>query len=158
MFEDQIEPTIQSIKSRLISRKQTIATAESCTSGLLAYCLTSVSGSSEYFKQGWVVYHPDSKYSELCLPRHIDIYSEECAIHLAKAAKAKAGTDWSIGITGNVEPGGKIWYAIAYPDSDKIEPHCVTISVPAGTRKEIRQNVAHTVLVSLKNNMYFAVE
>lgn len=118
-FEQAIENDVSRIRTSLLNAAyQNVATAESCTAGLVAYGLTSIAGSSDYFKQGWVVYATVSKHTELCLPRHIEVYGAECAEHLAMSAKAKAGTDWGIGVTGKADPGnGIMWWAIAYPDN-----------------------------------------
>lgn len=88
----------------------TVATAESCTGGLLAQYLTSVPGSSTYFHQGWVTYTNLSK--TMCLnvdPQTIETngaVSEPTVRAMAEQARALAGSDVGIAISGIAGPGG----------------------------------------------------
>jgi PncC family amidohydrolase len=92
----------------------TVATAESCTAGLVAYGLTSIAGSSDYFKQGWVVYQTESKRTEFALPHKVEVYSEGCAEHLAQSCMLRSGADFGIGVTGKADDGlGCVWFAVA---------------------------------------------
>lgn len=143
-FELAIESDVTRIKEILLERKETVATAESCTSGLLAYGLTSIAGSSDYFKQGWVVYQTLSKRTELCLPKGIEIYSPECAKHLAIACKTKAGTEYGIGVTGKADPyNGIVWFSVSHPASNT--PNW-TVRKYQGDRNQIRTKVAADII------------
>ena len=87
-----------------------IATAESCTAGLLAATLTAVAGSSRWFRGGLVVYSDDLKVSLAdvgaeTLEAHGSV-SEEVARSLAQGARRRCGADYGIGITGIAGPGG----------------------------------------------------
>ena len=87
-----------------------IATAESCTGGLLAKCLTDVAGSSDYFERGWVTYSNAAKQADLGVaPGLIEWHgavSEEVAIAMAKGAIRRSGARVSIAVTGIAGPGG----------------------------------------------------
>ena len=105
------EQTLAEVVGRkLTQEKKTIATAESCTGGVLAKLLTDIPGASEYFTQGWVTYSNAAKISELGVQAElIDKYgavSEQIACAMACGARKKAGTDFAIGITGIAGPTG----------------------------------------------------
>ncbi len=94
----------------LRERGQSLATAESCTGGLLAERLTRVPGSSEFFPGGVVSYSNRLKQALLGVEaRDLDTYgavSEPVAKAMATGAKRRLGADYGIGITGIAGPGG----------------------------------------------------
>jgi nicotinamide-nucleotide amidase len=105
------EETLAQVVGSLLSRgDRTLATAESCTAGLLAGAVTEVAGSSRWFRGGLVVYSDDLK-RELAgvdartLQRHGAV-SEQVAGQLASGARERCGADLGIGITGVAGPGG----------------------------------------------------
>ena len=90
-----------------------VTTAESCTGGMLTSTLTDISGSSEWFKQGWVTYSNESKMSELGVERSKfegdsvpGAVSKDVAAAMAEGALKRSGADLSISITGIAGPGG----------------------------------------------------
>jgi nicotinamide-nucleotide amidase len=89
---------------------RTIATAESCTGGLLAARLTDPAGASDYVKGGIVVYANDVKVSQVGVsPELIErqgAVSSQVAVALAEGVRSRLGTDVGIGITGIAGPGG----------------------------------------------------
>ena len=93
-----------------IERGSKIVSAESCTAGLLAACLTEMPGSSAFFEQGYITYSNRSKISVLgvdkkTLERHGAV-SEEVAKQMAKGALNKSRGTIAISITGIAGPGG----------------------------------------------------
>jgi nicotinamide-nucleotide amidase len=88
----------------------TIATAESCTGGLLAARLTELPGASEYVRGGIVAYSNEAKVSLVGVPSElIERYgavSPEVAEALAQGAQLRLGADVGVGITGVAGPGG----------------------------------------------------
>ena len=90
--------------------KKTIATAESCTGGLIAHRLTNVSGSSAYFIQGVTTYSNDSKIKLLNIPDEMinsrGAVSEEVAKAMAENIRKMAGTDLGLSTTGIAGPTG----------------------------------------------------
>ena len=92
------------------SRNLTVATAESCTGGLIAKMLTDEPGSSAHFTQGWVTYSNLSKYERLGVPEDvINVYgavSEPVVEKMAKAARRLAKADYALAVSGVAGPGG----------------------------------------------------
>lgn len=95
----------QEIIGELIHRKETIATMESCTGGLVASEITNVSGSSDVFALGLVTYQVQAKIqygiSEKTIQDHT-VYSKEVAEEMAKKIAEKANATWGIGTTGMI--------------------------------------------------------
>jgi len=94
----------------LIRQKLTLATAESCTGGLLASRITNVSGSSEVFMEGIVCYSNEAKMRDAgarakTLKAHGAV-SRQVARELAEGIRQRAGTDFGVGITGIAGPTG----------------------------------------------------
>jgi len=94
----------------LRARGWTVATAESCTGGLVAGAITEVAGSSEWFDRGFVTYSNDAKVALLGVPAAlIDQYgavSEQVARAMAEGALAHSRADAAVAITGIAGPGG----------------------------------------------------
>jgi len=94
----------------LMARRLTIATAESCSGGLLASRLTDVPGSSAYMQQGVVCYSNKSKTDWLGVPPGLieqhGAVSEPVATAMASGIRARTGADVGIGVTGIAGPGG----------------------------------------------------
>jgi nicotinamide-nucleotide amidase len=88
----------------------TIATAESCTGGLLAARLTDPAGASDYVRGGIVAYSNDVKVSHAGVPAELlqehGAVSEEVARALAEGARSRLGADVGVGVTGIAGPGG----------------------------------------------------
>lgn len=88
----------------------TLATAESCTGGLLSANLTEIPGSSLVFDRGFVTYTNRAKQQMLGVaPMTIETYgavSRECAEEMAKGALAHASVDLAVSITGVAGPAG----------------------------------------------------
>jgi nicotinamide-nucleotide amidase len=124
----------------------TIATAESCTGGLLAGRLTELAGSSDYVLGGLVVYSNEAK-AELAgvdpgLIERVGAVSAEVAEALADGARARLGADVGVGITGIAGPGGGtpekpvglVCFSVAGPDGARLTR---SLTLPGG-RADIR--------------------
>ncbi|HWH94525.1 MAG TPA: competence/damage-inducible protein A [Baekduia sp.] len=100
----------EQVAELLRSSQRTIATAESCTGGLLAGRLTELAGSSDYVSGGLVVYSNDAKVARAgvdpALIERVGAVSVEVAEALASGAIAALGADVGVGITGIAGPGG----------------------------------------------------
>jgi nicotinamide-nucleotide amidase len=98
------------VGEELTKRKQTVATAESCTGGLLAKLITDIPGASEYFTYGWVTYSNNAKTTELGVTAELiekhGAVSEQVAAVMAEQARQKARSDFAISITGIAGPTG----------------------------------------------------
>jgi nicotinamide-nucleotide amidase len=94
----------------LLEKGKRVAVAESCTGGQLASLITSISGSSNYFDRGFVVYSERSKVevlgvSEETIAKHT-VYSHETALEMAKRTLEKSRADYSLATTGLAGPTG----------------------------------------------------
>jgi nicotinamide-nucleotide amidase len=130
------EPLGDVVGRKLRERGKKIATAESCTGGLLGKLLTDVPGSSDYFICGWITYSNASKINELGVD---DIVIKKCGAVSAEVAEAMAtgcrirsGADFGIGITGIAGPGG---------GSSEKPVGLVYIGVDFGGRVEVKRHV-----------------
>ncbi len=109
------EPAIAAAKVLLdicTKKKLTLATAESCTGGLVAAILSEIPGSSAVLDRGFVTYSNEAKQQMLGVtPATIDVYgavSRECAEEMAKGALAHASVDLAVSITGIAGPTGAV--------------------------------------------------
>jgi nicotinamide-nucleotide amidase len=107
-------PELQSRAAALLDRcranKLTIATAESCTGGLVVALLTSIAGSSDVVDCGFVTYSNSAKQKMLGVAREIierhGAVSQQCAIAMAEGAIENSSANLSVSITGIAGPGG----------------------------------------------------
>ncbi len=94
----------------LVTHKLILSTAESCTGGLIAKCITDVPGSSRYFSGGVVSYSNDIKEKVLHVDRRLiaahGAVSEEVARAMARGVQKVMGTDCSVAVTGIAGPDG----------------------------------------------------
>jgi nicotinamide-nucleotide amidase len=94
------------------AKRLTIATAESCTGGLVAATLTDVAGSSDVFERGFVTYSNDAKQAMLGVAFHtLDTYgavSRETAEAMASGALVRAPVDLAVSVTGIAGPQGAV--------------------------------------------------
>lgn len=92
------------------ARGMTLATAESCTGGLIAAALTAIPGSSAVVTRGYVTYSNAAKAQELGVPEDVlarlGAVSEETARAMAEGARRRAGVDLALSCTGIAGPGG----------------------------------------------------
>lgn len=110
VYSTQADSLEELVVRELSARGLKLATAESCTGGLLAKRITDIPGSSDVFEMGAVTYANRIKTMVLDVPedmleRHGAV-SEEVARAMAEGIRRKAGSDLGIGITGIAGPGG----------------------------------------------------
>ena len=128
------DETIEVIIGRLLtSQNKTIATAESCSGGKIAQMLTSVAGSSNYFRGSVVSYATDTKIDILNVPsKTIDdfsVVSAEVAKAMAIGVQKMMKSDYAIATTGNAGPSkgdskaevGTVFIALATPNAVLVE-------------------------------------
>lgn len=104
------ESTVRAIAMRMAAAGWRLATAESCTGGLVAKACTDQAGSSAWFERGLVTYSNAAKQDLLGVPaalieRHGAV-SQECATAMAGGLMARTPADWGVAITGIAGPGG----------------------------------------------------
>ncbi|KAA0007304.1 MAG: CinA family protein [Thermoplasmata archaeon] len=101
---------LHKVSSLLKEKGLTVATAESCTGGLIAHMLTNVSGSSLYFDRGVVSYSNRAKMELLGVPSQVlekhGAVSEETAKAMAEGVKLRSGVDVGVSTTGIAGPTG----------------------------------------------------
>lgn len=101
---------VASIAERLLARREWLATAESCTGGLIAKTLTDIAGSSGWFERGVVSYSNLAKQQLLGVPETLlerfGAVSGETARAMAEGLLREAPVDWAISVTGIAGPGG----------------------------------------------------
>lgn len=113
----------------------TLATAESCTGGLLAHRITNVPGSSSYYLGGLVAYANETKEGQLgvqpaTLMAHGAV-SEETALEMARGARERIGSNVALATTGIAGPGGGteekpvglVYIALSAVDVEQCERH-----------------------------------
>jgi len=154
------ESYIRKISNLLIENNKSISVAESCTGGLLSDTLTSIPGSSKYFKLGIITYSNESKTKLLNIPKEkIKFYgavSKEVSILMAKNIKKITKTDIAISVTGIAGPGGGnkskpvgLMY-ISLIDNKNIK--CKKI-IFKGLRKQNKSNAVKEALSMLIDNL-----
>lgn len=91
-------------------RRILVATAESCTGGLIAACLTEIAGSSDVFERGFVTYSNSAKHQQLGVPEALihehGAVSEPAARAMAEGALQHSMATLAIAVTGIAGPGG----------------------------------------------------
>lgn len=104
------EELLNKVSTNLKKQKLTIATAESCTGGLLSHILTNISGSSDYFDRGIVSYSNKSKIQLLGVPENLlkkyGAVSKQVAKAMADGVRTKSNVDIGISTTGIAGPTG----------------------------------------------------
>ncbi len=103
--------SLESTVVRLLREKsKKLATAESCTGGLVANRLTNVPGCSEVYTHGWVTYANEAKSDQLHVPAELleqyGAVSEEVARAMAEGALKESGADYALSVTGIAGPSG----------------------------------------------------
>jgi len=107
MISDEL---IESTAKLLTNKKLTIATAESCTGGLLGHLLTSISGSSAYYDRGIISYTNEAKQELLNVPEKLLLefgaVSEQVAQAMVEGVRKHADTTIGVSTTGIAGPTG----------------------------------------------------
>ena len=105
-----LEERVDRLAAALLARGSMIATAESCTGGLIAAACTGKAGSSAWFERGFVTYSNAAKHEMLGVPVALiegkGAVSEEVAAAMAEGALVRSTAAWSIAVTGIAGPGG----------------------------------------------------
>ena len=110
MTDDRLVALAERLFTVCVDRGLTVATAESCTGGLVAHAITEIAGSSAYFLGGFVTYADQVKRDQLgvaveLLAAHGAV-SAQVARAMAEGARSRLGTTIAVSITGIAGPGG----------------------------------------------------
>ncbi len=110
MDNEEVARTAEAVSDRLKAKKLSIATAESCTGGLVAAAITAIPGSSDVLERGYVTYSNPAKASDLGVPQDLlDLHgavSEPVARAMAEGALRKSPAALAVSITGIAGPDG----------------------------------------------------
>jgi nicotinamide-nucleotide amidase len=110
VFEAEILTLAQSVLDACRARGWHVATAESCTGGLVAGALTAIAGSSDVVERGFVTYSNEAKSALLGVPAETmaahGAVSAETTAAMAEGAVARAPVDLAVSVTGVAGPGG----------------------------------------------------
>jgi PncC family amidohydrolase len=127
------EPLEVVVGRLLLQHHLTLATAESCTGGLIGHRLTNVPGSSDYFLGGIIAYANEIKERVLGINRQtLEMHgavSAETALEMARGARRVLGVDLAVSVTGIAGPGGGtpdkpvglVYVALAASDFERVE-------------------------------------
>ena len=108
--DDSLQSLARTIGERLLARGQCIATAESCTGGLIAKLLTDIAGSSAWFERGLVTYSNEAKNELLGVPadtlQRAGAVSAETVQEMVQGLLKAAPVQWVVAVSGIAGPGG----------------------------------------------------
>lgn len=153
-------PVEEHVGDLLRDADATIATAESCTGGLISSLLTDVPGASDYLDRAVCTYSYEAKMTLLGVPREVldreGAVSDPVARQMARAARDTARTTWGVSTTGiagptggsDEKPVGTAFIAVAHQgawDSGETETR-VTRYEFDGSRLEIKEQIARQAL------------
>lgn len=156
LFEAESGDLVEAVSEALRDRGILVATAESCTGGLVAKRITDRAGSSEVFRGGIVAYSNDVKMDVLGVPEEVleseGAVSEEVARHMAEGVCRALDCEAGVGITGVAGPGGGteekpvglVWYAVALGECVEAEHQ----NFP-GDREQVRERSGQAALALL---------
>jgi nicotinamide-nucleotide amidase len=125
--DDEIRALAARLGELALARQIMLATAESCTGGLVAGAITDIAGSSAWFERGFVTYSNRAKMEALGVGAEIiaryGAVSEQTVKAMAQGAKAASGAQWAVAVTGIAGPAGgsldkpvgTVWFAWAGP-------------------------------------------
>ena len=145
----------------LKEKSATVATAESCTGGLIAKSITDIAGSSAVIAGGMVTYTNRIKTDVLgvdvkIIEEHTEV-SYACAEAMAERAREMFGTDYALSATGYAGPGGgtekdptgTVYIGISTPKGTRSQ----RVRVENATRMQVRNTVAYYALTMLLNEI-----
>ncbi|MEF9948171.1 MAG: CinA family protein [Comamonas sp.] len=129
--ETSIEELVQQLAAKLTEKGWMLATAESCTGGMIAAACTDLAGSSQWFDRGFVTYSNEAKTEMLGVPAELiakhGAVSEEVVRAMAEGAIRYSRAQVSIAVTGIAGPGGgsaekpvgTVWVGVKTPNTLK---------------------------------------
>lgn len=155
---DALAAQLGPLGDALRARGWYMATAESCTGGLIAALCTSVAGSSDWFDRGFVTYSNDAKIAQLgvpaaCIASHGAV-SEAVALAMAQGALRHSRAQLAVAVTGVAGPGGgspdkpvgTVWLAWAVqPAGQTVQLQARRLSL-AGDRTAVRSQTVQQAL------------
>ena len=153
-----MENISEEVVLKLLKNNFHVATAESCTGGMIASSIVDIPGTSACFNEGYVTYSNEAKIKNLKVCEttlsNFGAVSKETASEMAVGVKNAAGSDFGVSSTGIAgpdggtvdKPVGLVFIACAFKDEVIVEELHLT-----GTRTEIRQKACRSALKLLSN-------
>lgn len=149
---------VSELIGKLVSKGLSVATAESCTGGLIASSIVDVPGASDCFNEGYVTYSNEAKMKNLEVKDStLTAYgavSYETATEMAKGVRKKAKADFGISSTGIAGPGGgspKKPVGLVYVGCAYGQDQCKVLELHLkGDRTQVRQAAANEALKLLE--------
>ena len=154
---------VEQLAERLMQKGWMLATAESCTGGMIAAACTELAGSSDWFERGFVTYSNEAKQDMLNVPGALiaahGAVSEPVARAMARGAVAHSRARCSVAVTGVAGPGGgseakpvgTVWFGWHLEDGaagPQTHAECLRFD---GDRAQVRQaTVQHALQTLLK--------
>ncbi len=148
------------VARRLRAAGETIVTAESCTGGFVAKCLTDLPGSTDYFERGWVTYSNESKMAELGVEAatlaRFGAVSEAVALAMVSGALKRAKAHHAVAVTGvagpsggsAAKPVGLVWIGWGYRRAGRNRIHATGFRFRGG-RDTVRRRSVEAALKGL---------
>jgi nicotinamide-nucleotide amidase len=158
-LDADLQSQVEALATALRSRRWMLATAESCTGGLISAACTSLAGSSDWFERGFVTYSNAAKVDLLGVPAMlIDAHgavSEEVARAMAEGALKRSKAQVSVAVTGVAGPGGgsvdkpvgTVWMAVSTVGGSSTSE----LLLLAGDRAAVRRQTLACALVCTSN-------
>lgn len=162
IYSEHLTSLAHAVLAEARSRKLMIATAESCTGGLIAGCLTEIAGCSDVFDRGFVSYSYDAKMAQLSVERKtisdFGAVSAETALEMAEGALRSSHAHIAVAVTGIAGPGGEtpgkpvglVYIAVA---NSKTGDTNVFKNLFSGDRSAVRLATVETALTVLKKEI-----
>jgi len=157
---EDLAPLAEQVLDTLKTRGLMVATAESCTGGLISGALTEIAGSSAAVDRGFVTYSNEAKTELLGVPADLIVkvgaVSKDVAIAMAEGAIARSNADIAVSVTGIAGPGGgsaekpvgTVHLALARKGQPTEHLHCWFADQG---RRSIRLATVQTALISILN-------
>jgi nicotinamide-nucleotide amidase len=145
------------VAEQLLTKKLQLATAESCTGGLIAAACTDLAGSSVWFERGFVSYSNAAKTELLGVPADLieaqGAVSEPVVRAMVEGALRHSRAQVAVAVTGVAGPGGgspdkpvgTVWFGWATPDGVVTDKRCFD-----GDRQQVREATVQHALLRLK--------
>lgn len=157
-----LESLARRVGRRCLREGLLLATAESCTGGLIAKCLTDIPGSSAWFERGFVTYSNRAKAEQLGVPARVlgrhGAVSEPVALAMARGALRHSPAGLAVAVTGIAgpdggtpgKPVGTVWIAWARRRGSRVESRAELFRFK-GSRDQVRRRTVSAALRGLWN-------
>jgi len=161
MIDDSILAQAETLLAACRAAGVKLATAESCTGGLIAATLTAIAGSSDVVDRGFVTYSNDAKSDLVGVPSALieanGAVSEPVARAMAEGAVARSRADLSVSVTGVAGPGGGsvdkpvglVWFGCAKRGAPTLSEHRIF----PGDRSDVRRATVEHALHLLRTRL-----